>query len=140
MIKKLLLAYDGSEPARRALEFAVDLVRRYQCEFHVVSVVHPPDYGTEGETEAVIERSRGHSRGLLEDVKTHLSSDLATPVVFETLVGHPAEQIIRYAERNGIDHIVVGHRGNSLFERWLVGSVARRVIAYTHCAVTVVRK
>jgi nucleotide-binding universal stress UspA family protein len=140
VIKKLLLAYDGSDPAKQALEFAVDLVRHYQCEFHILSVVHPPDYGTEGETEAVIERSREHSRALLEGVKTQLSSELAIPVVFETLIGHPAEQIIRYAERNEVDHIVVGHRGNSLFERWLVGSVARRVIAYAHCAVTVVRR
>jgi nucleotide-binding universal stress UspA family protein len=40
---------------------------------------------------------------------------------------------------NLIDHIVVGHRGHTLFERCLIGSVARQVIAYAHCAVIVVR-
>jgi nucleotide-binding universal stress UspA family protein len=30
---------------------------------------------------------------------------------------------VRYAEQHGIDHIVVGHRGHTLFERWLIGSV-----------------
>jgi nucleotide-binding universal stress UspA family protein len=59
---------------------------------------------------------------------------------FEVVVGHPAKQIVRFAEANGIDHIVVGHRGHTLFERWLIGSVARQVIAYAHCAVTVVRR
>jgi nucleotide-binding universal stress UspA family protein len=37
--------------------------------------------------------------------------------------------LVIYAEGHSIDHIVVGHRGHSLFERWLIGSVARRVIA-----------
>jgi len=49
---------------------------------------------------------------------------------FEVKVGHPAEQMVIYAEGHGIDHIVVGHRGHSVFERRLIGSVARRVIAY----------
>jgi len=55
------------------------------------------------------------------------------------VIGHPAEQIVRYAEAEDIDHIVVGHRGHTLFKRWLIGSVAREVIAYAHCDVTVVR-
>ena len=57
----------------------------------------------------------------------------------QVVVGHPAEQIVIHAEKLGVDHIVVGHRGHTLFERWLIGSVARQVIAYAHCAVTVVR-
>ncbi|MBN9289517.1 MAG: universal stress protein [Gammaproteobacteria bacterium] len=35
----------------------------------------------------------------------------------EVKVGHPAEQIIYYAENNDIDHIVMGHRGNTFFHR-----------------------
>ncbi|MHB0974030.1 MAG: universal stress protein [Thiobacillus sp.] len=50
-----------------------------------------------------------------------------------------AGAIVLYAEDHGIDHIVVGHRGHGLFERWLTGSVARQVIACAPCAVTVVR-
>jgi nucleotide-binding universal stress UspA family protein len=38
------------------------------------------------------------------------------------------------------EYIVVGHRGHPLFERWLIGSVARQVIAYLPRAVTVVRR
>lgn len=58
---------------------------------------------------------------------------------FSVLVGHPAEQIVRQAEEKDVDLILVGHRGKGLFERWLIGSVARVVIAYAHCAVMVVR-
>jgi len=58
---------------------------------------------------------------------------------FEIKAGHPAEQIIFYAEQNDIDHIVMGHRGNTFFQRWLLGSVAKQVMIYAHCAITIIR-
>ncbi len=54
-------------------------------------------------------------------------------------IGHPAEQIIAAAEEWNADLIVTGHRGKGLFERWLLGSVSRLVIAYARCAVIVIR-
>ncbi len=107
MIHKLLIAYDGSDSAKAAFDFALDLAEKYGAELHVLAVARPPEFGAEVETEVV--------------------------------VGHPAESIVLYAEDHDIDHIVLGHRGHSLFERWLLGSVARQVIAYAHCTVTVVR-
>lgn len=139
MIHKLLLAYDGSDSAKHAFEFALDLALHYQCEFHVVAVAQPPDFGTEGETEAIVEHSLKHFRRMLQELKAQLPPGFPQAVYFEALVGHPAERIVHYAERNLIDHIVVGHRGHTLFERWLIGSVARRIIGYAHCGVTVVR-
>jgi len=58
---------------------------------------------------------------------------------FEIKVGHPAEQIVHFAEEAGADTIVMGHRGENLLQRWLLGSVAKRVISYAHCTVVVVR-
>lgn len=39
-----------------------------------------------------------------------------------------------------LSEIVAGHRGRTLFERWLIGSVARQLVAYAICSVTVVRQ
>lgn len=138
MISKILLGYDGSGPATDAFTFALDLAQRYRAELHVIAVSRPPEFAEDVETEAVLENSRRHYEEALKPVQSRAS---ATNVKarFEIVVGHPAEQLVRYAEGHGIDHIVVGHRGHTLFERWLVGSVARQVIAYAHCAVTVVR-
>jgi len=136
MITKLLLAYDGSAAADEAFAFALDLAGRYGAEMHILAVAHPPDIGSEVETEAIIEGARRHFADKLKTLKTRVG---AVKTHFEVKAGHPAEQIVIYAEGHGIDHIVVGHRGHSLFERWLLGSVARQVIAYAHCAVTVVR-
>ncbi len=138
MIKHVLVGYDASPAAALALDFANELVGHFGASLYILSVAQPPEFGDEVETEAVIERSRlhfqhafkllGHSRMKPEDKPvTHIS------------IGHPAEQIVRYAQEHAIDHIVIGHRGHSSFDRWLLGSVARQVIDHAPCAVTVIR-
>jgi nucleotide-binding universal stress UspA family protein len=139
MIHRILLGYDGSEAADTAFAFALELARKFDAELHVIAIVRPPEFGDEVETRAVIENSRRHYEKVLGTLSERLAKQ---PVAYRSslVVGHPAEQMVRYAEEHSIDHIVVGHRGHTLFERWLIGSVARQVIAYAHCAVTVVRK
>ena len=139
MINRILLGYDGSQSSQDAFAFALDLARRYGAELHVLGVARPPEFAEDVETEAVIENSRRHYDKILSVPRAKLAHD-SIKAQFHVVVGHPAEQIVRYAEKHGIDHLVVGHRGHTLFERWLIGSVARQVIAYAHCAVTVVRK
>lgn len=138
MIRKLLIAYDGSDSARAAFEFGHTMARQYGAELHVVAVVRPPEHGSESETAAVVERGQAHFARALDELRAQLSAEPA-PAIFEVLVGDPAEQIVRYAEMQHIDHIVVGHRSRARFERWLIGSVARQILVYAPCAVTVVR-
>ena len=136
MIRKLLVAYDGSDAARAAFEFGADMAAKYGAELHVLTVARPPEFGTEEETEAVIEQSRSHCQTLLDALKAGLGG---RPAVFAVAIGHPSDQIVRYAEGHAIDHIVVGHRGRTLFDRLLVGSVARQVVAHARCGVSVLR-
>jgi len=138
MIGKILLGYDGSGSADLALDFATGLARRFGSELHVLAVARPLEVGDDVETLAVVENSRHRYEQLLRGVREKLANE-SIKTEFNVVVGHPAEQLVRYAEAHHIDHIVVGHRGHTLFERWLIGSVARQVIAYAHCAVTVVR-
>ena len=139
MINRILLGYDGSESAQDAFAFALELAKRYGAELHVLAVARPPEFAEEVETEAIIENALQRYEKMLNARRAELAQE-SVKAQFHVAVGHPAEQIVRYAETHAIDHIVVGHRGHTLFERWLVGSVARQVIAYAHCAVTVVRK
>ena len=138
MIRRILLGYDGSESAKHALEFAIDLARRYGAELHMLAVARPPEFGDEVETKAVVENGQRQCERVLEAARERLAQE-TLQTALRVAVGHPAEQMVRDAEAHAIDHIVVGHRGHTLFERWLIGSVARQVIAYAHCAVTVVR-
>jgi nucleotide-binding universal stress UspA family protein len=137
--RDILVGFDGSAAAVHALNFAADLARAFGSSLHVLAVVRPPEFGGMVETEAVVEQSRQHYHNVLRGVQSkHANETFKTHI--HVAVGHPAEQIVRFAEGHDIEHIVVGRRGHTLFERWLIGSVARQVVAYAHCAVTVIRE
>jgi nucleotide-binding universal stress UspA family protein len=139
MIKRILVAYDGSKPADKAYLFAVDIAQKYGAELFVIAVARPPEFGDDVETEAIIENSRKHYDEVLEPLRAQAPA-LGLKVHFEVVVGHPVEQIIRHAEQEfQTDLIVLGHRGKSLFERMRLGSVSRQVMHHAHCPVLVVR-
>lgn len=138
-MKHILVAYDGSASAEKAFVLALDLAGKYGAEIHVLAVARPPEFGGEVETEAVIENSKHHCHQIMKPLHALIDANKQVSVHFEYKVGHPAEQIIRHAEEWQADLIVVGHRGRTFFERWLLGSVAKRVLSYAHCAVLVVR-
>jgi nucleotide-binding universal stress UspA family protein len=57
----------------------------------------------------------------------------------EVIVGHPADQIVRYAKEKNSDMIVIGQKGKSKIENWLLGSVSKRAATYAPCTVTIVK-
>ncbi len=138
MIKKILLAYDGSDPSKKALDAAIDLAGKYQAELYVLTVAQPPDFGEDVETEAIIENSRSYHERTLTPAKDLVATS-GVKAQFEVAVGHPAEQIIYHADHCQADLIVLGHRGKSLFRRLLLGSVSKQVVQYAERTVLVVR-
>lgn len=138
MIRRILLAYDGSESADNALTFAVDLVHRYVAEIYVLTVARLPDFANEMAVSGGLETVYEQCNELLRSVRERLNKESIASTL-EVTIGQPGEQIVRHAEKHNIDLIVVGHRGHTLFDRWLIGSVARQVISHSHCTVTVVR-
>jgi nucleotide-binding universal stress UspA family protein len=138
MFRKLLVAFDGSDPARKAFDVALDMAQKYPSEIHVLAVARPPEFAEEVETKAVVENAREHLERQFGALKSSAMHAGVNPH-FRIKAGHPAEQIVRDAEEHGIELILLGHRGHGVFERWLLGSVSRTVIAYAHCAVMIVR-
>lgn len=139
MFKKVLVAYDGSEPASQAFDIAVDIASKYGAALRVLAVVRPPEFGDEVETEAILKKSRKHYGSVLKPLKDR-SATLGLAIDFEVVVGHPAERIVLEAEKWGSDLIVVGHRGHGMMGGWLLGSVAKQVMHHAMCAVLVARK
>jgi len=138
MFQKILVAYDGSEPARKAYDTALDMAKKYQSTVYVVAVARPPEFAEDVETEAAIESAREHFGKQFGELTSKAAHACLNPH-FMVVTGHPAEQIVRAAEEYDIELVILGHRGHGVFERWLLGSVSRTVIAYAHCAVMVVR-
>ena len=138
MFTRILIATDGSDPAAHAFKVALDLAEKYGAALRLISVVRPPEFGEEVESEAVIENSRKHYHHILKPLKAQASAHVQH-VECEVLIGHPAERIVIEAEKWNADLIVVGHRGHGLMGRWLLGSIAKQVMHHATCDVLVAR-
>lgn len=140
MITRILIANDGSEEARRAVEVGTDLALRYGAKATVLTVIHHPAFAaTVGEVqEADAEQREAANRVQREAIEfaRMRGLDIGAAIVS----GHPAEAIVDYAHEHDVDLIVMGHRGMSNLRRFLVGSVADRVVDHAPCMVLVVRR
>jgi len=138
VLNKILLAYDGSTAAIRAFDFALQLAARFGSKLVVLSVVQLPEPATMVESTAMVESATEHFNQSIERLRTAASS-AGVDFSHKIVVGHPSEQIVHAADVEKADLIVMGHRGKSMVQRWLLGSVSKRVITYAPCSVTIVR-
>ena len=139
MIKKIVVAYDGSKQSEKAFKLALDMASKYSAQMIVLSVARPPEPPVAVELEAVLEGAKEFFEGHFKSLRELSESSGVTNASFEVRVGHPAEQIVLFANEERVDAIVMGHRGESFMQRWLVGSVAKRVLSYASCTVVIVR-
>jgi nucleotide-binding universal stress UspA family protein len=138
IIQRILLAFDGSQAAEKAYDFALEVASKCGATLQVLAVAQPPEPAEDVETEAILEDAQEHYERAFVRLREKAAAAGIEPV-FEVMVGHPALQIIHKAEEMDADHIIMGHRGKTLFEHWRVGSVTKRVLTHAHCSVTVVR-
>lgn len=134
----ILVGHDGSRDAETAFEDALDLAALAGARLSVVSVASLPEPPTEVETQAVIEAATAHYEELFESLRRQ-AQERQVPLRTHVLVGHPADQILKWAAQHGVDLIVVGHRGKSAIAEWVSGSTSRRVVAHAKSPVLVVR-
>lgn len=133
-MKKILLAYDGGEPARRALDQTIEFARAMGAEVGVVSVV--PVHPGRSPIDPWDDRSV-HAEELLEARKLLREAGIEATMIEPG--GDPARTIERVAEERGYDTIVIGSRGLGAIARTLQGSVSEHVAANAHATVVVAR-
>jgi nucleotide-binding universal stress UspA family protein len=133
-MKKILLAYDGGDPARRALDLAADLAHRYDAVVSVVSVtpVHP------GRAPVDPWDDRPVHLGELQEAQQLLRLQGIEPELLSP-AGDPARTIERIAADGGFDTVVIGSRGLGAVSRALQGSVSEHVATHTEASVIVAR-
>ena len=140
MLKKILVAIDGSESSRKAARFARDLARNFDAHITLLHVIEPPgSFPIEayGLTRAqVYEVQLESARSLLAALAAELPAERVEQVIES---GSPAETICAQADERDVDLIVLGSRGMGAVGRWLLGSVSDRVVHLSKRAVTVVR-
>ena len=134
---KVLVAYDGSEPAGHALTRAAQIAQRGDAEVTVISVVPLQASGPRSAGPVISGDVEEHGRELDEALAKLKEAGVEAAKI--EAVGHPAESIVDEAERGKFDLIIVGHRGRHGVQRFLMGSTATRVVTHAHCDVLVVR-
>jgi len=112
MFDRLLIAVDGSDCARRAAKYGLELADAYDADVDVVAV-----YG--GDAAA--------GEGILDEIVT-MADDAGVPVGTDLLSGKPAKSIVDRATDRDADLVVVGRRGRSGVRERLLGSITERVL------------
>ena len=134
---KVLVAYDGSEPAGHALTRAAQIAQRGDAEVTVISVVPLQASGPRSAGPIQSGDVEEHAQELNEALAKLKEAGVEAAKI--EAVGHPAESIVDEADRGKFDLIIVGHRGLHGVHRFLMGSTATRVVTHAHCDVLVVR-
>lgn len=144
MARRILVPMEGSERSWKAFEHAVSTFEGE--EIVVLHVIDPADvaYTDDGGRydPDSSERARDTADDLLEDVRERferLGALDTTRLETETGFGQPAREIVKYAESNDVDHIVMGSHGRTGVTQVLLGSVAETVTRRAPVPVTILR-
>ncbi len=140
--KKIMIATDGSVCSRLAANYGIELAKLSRGTVYAVYVI-PKDYfsskAVDFDWKRVYESLRTEGYGALNYIKGIGEMEGIT-VESVLLEGHPADELIRYAEENGMDIIVMGTLGKTGLDRLLLGSVAGHVTRHSKVPVMVVRE
>jgi nucleotide-binding universal stress UspA family protein len=138
---RILVPTDGSAEGKRAVAHALDLAAVHGAGVHALYVVDTASYAgmpMESSWEGVGDLLRDDANEAVAEVE---SLAAGTDLAVETAVGEgsPSKEIIRYAEGNGCDLIVMGTHGRGGIDRLLLGSVAEKVVRGAAVPVLTVR-
>lgn len=138
MPKRILVGYDRSDVAERALAWALDEQRRSGAELRVIESIDPlPAVAAMLPVPTLVTPEE------LAQMRAQLSKDVAAKCAKATsdvvLGPNPGEAIVEAAEAWGADLVVVGTHGRTGVRRLVLGSVAEYVVRHAKCPVLNVR-
>jgi len=134
MLENLLVAIDGSEYSKKALEFAIELADKFSGR---LLLVHVPQ-GVAADRVMVLggasmmihanhDQIEAAGRDLIETARKLADAKLPGRVSIDLRGGDPAAEIVACAEENEVDCIIIGSRGLGDFGGMLLGSVSHKV-------------
>jgi len=140
---KVLVAFDGSESALRAVRYSIALAEQNGAlSIHVVTVHEDPVIYGEIAVYVSVEKMRQLQRQHCESViapAEELLKNAWVPYTIEILVGRIAETIARHAVELGCDRVVMGTHGLTAIGSLGMGAVATKVIHLATMPVTLVK-
>lgn len=143
MLNNILIPFDGSGHSYNAAKFAAEiskLVQGAKCTVITVLTFTKEEARFLGASDQDFEvAKKTFSEKHFKDI-TAIFQDIGTPLTSLIIEGDPAKEILKYAEQNNIDHIVIGPRGLGNIQGVFLGSVSSKIIHSTKCPVTLVKE
>lgn len=142
--RRILVPVDGSNSACKAVDYAFEVAvfSKAAIDFLYVADVHPLiGYRltkTDHYPQTVMELGIRAGNAVLDKIFGRMPEGIQARRHF--VEGHPAEEILDFADQNQIDLIILGSRGLGIVEQAFLGSVSRKVVECAKCPVLVVRK
>ncbi len=130
MYDTILVPTDGSEPASRAVEHALDLAEMTDATVHALFVTDS-NRANQGAPGISVDELRDSlsSRGRdVTDAVAERGAERGLPVETAVEEGLPEEEISRYADHHDVDLVVMGTHGRTGVDRLMAGSVAEATV------------
>ena len=139
-LKRIVSPTDFSEPSYEGLKVADEIAGHFSSELIILNVISPihmlpapsPSMGTYIQT--VLNDMEKSAINMLEDLKNKKISKQVTTKT-KVIIGNPADEIIKAAEADRADIIIMATHGQSGWQRFVSGSVAERVVRMASCPV-----
>lgn len=140
MFKRIIVALDGSKDSLRALAYARKLAEKHGSKLILLHAYRATSDLREAEVygQIVAKRKQG-GEAILEEAHRRLGPETSFVLETELLEGPAADAIVKVAETQNTDLIVMGTRGMGTFKGLLFGSVSTKVTQHAPCSVLVAR-
>jgi nucleotide-binding universal stress UspA family protein len=138
MFETILIATDGSDSVSRAVAVALDLADKFDATVHAMSVVDTDE--VDSSPEAVSEQLQDALAEQADEALSTVTESTDRPVQTAVREGRPATEISNYAREIDADIVATGTRGRHGENRFLIGSVAERVVRTCPVPVLTVRQ
>ncbi|WP_380680768.1 universal stress protein [Salinigranum sp. GCM10025319] len=137
MYTRILFPTDGSDVAREAFDYALDVADAHDATIHVLNVADTNQDSLTMVEGRVVDVLEDKGRGIVDDAADR-AADRGVDTVAEVLQGDPVKTIVDYAAEYGIDLVVMPTHGRRGLSRVLLGSVTERVITSAEVPVVAV--
>ena len=135
MYSDILIPTDGSPGAQEAIEHGLEIAQQYEATVHALYVIDT----RVSRSGPLLESLQLEGRKAVRDLEV-AGTQAGVTVVTEVVEGVPPQEILEYSAMQGIDLIVMGTQGRTGIDRFVMGSVAERVVRHSSVPVLMVRK
>lgn len=140
MFRKILLAYDGSTGAKKALDVALELAKSHSAELWAVAVEeHLPHFAATIDETQEEQAFANHYYQECFSVAYLRALRVGVELKSEIRAGHAARTIVDFTREGGFDLIVLGSSGHSDVWAMFLGTTAEKVSRHVPCSVLLVR-